>query len=179
MSIKTSMKMRIKRWTGILCLLVAGMGCISAALPQGGKTDKYGGKESASVQLLAKPKLRGSGRVTFKCRVVRYGPRYRLLAKVLRNDSAVHIVKPGVRLMLADGDSVVLKPERTPGCCSDWADGRWYNASFRLSASDVINLRAGKVVRVAIPSDQGEIRREVSGRKQTVLAELLQSIERD
>lgn len=163
----------------ILCLLVAGMGCLSAAGPEKVKPDKYGVRESASAQLLAKTKLREKGKVVFKCRVSRYNDRYMLLAKVLRNDSAVHIISPGVKFMLADGDSVVLKAERPQACCSSWADGRWYNASFKLPEAAVEKLKNGKVVSLGIPSDKGEIIRETASGKQDALAELLQSVGED
>lgn len=163
----------------ILCLLVAGMGSLSAGSPRKVKPDKYGVRESASAQLLAKAKLREKGKVVFKCRVSRSGSKYMLLAKVLRNDSAVHIISPGVKFMLADGDSVVLKAERPQACCSSWADGRWYNASFKFSPSDVGNLKAGKVVSVHIPSNKGEIVRETAPGQQDALAKLLLSVEED
>lgn len=163
----------------ILCLLMAGTGCLSAGSPQKVKADKHGVRESASVQLLPKTKLREKGKVVFKCRVSRYGDRYMLLAKVLRNDSAVHIVSPGVKFMLADGASVVLKAERPSACCSSWADGRWYNVSFKLSPSDVESLKAGKIVSVLIPSDKGDIFRETASGKKDALSELIQSVEGD
>lgn len=163
----------------ILCLLVAGMGSLSAGGSRKVKPDKYGVRESASAQLLAKTKLREKGKVVFKCRVSRYGDKYMLLAKVLRNDSAVHIISPGVKFMLADGDSVVVKAERPRACCSSWADGRWYNASFKLSPSAVESLKAGKVVSIHIPSDKGEIIRLTASGRQDALAELLQSVEGD
>ena len=102
-----------------------------------------------------------------------------LLAKVLRNDSAVHIVSPGVRFMLADGDSVTLRAERPRACCSGWADGRWYNVSFKLPGTAIEKLRNGKVTSVRIPSDKGEIVRETASGRQEALAELLQSVEGD
>lgn len=163
----------------ILCLLVAGMGSLSAGGPKKVKPDKYGVRESASAQLLANTKLREKGKVVFKCRISHYGDQYMLLAKVLRNDSAVHIVSPGVKFMLADGDSVVLKAERPRACCSSWADGRWYNASFKLAPSDVERLKAGKITALHIPSDKGEIVRQTASGKEDALAELLQSVGED
>lgn len=163
----------------ILCLLMAGMGDLSAGGPKKVKPDKYGVRESASAQLLAKTKLREKGKVVFKCRVSRSGDKYMLLAKVLRNDSAVHIINPGVKFMLADGDSVVLKAERPTACCSSWADGRWYNASFKLPEAAAGKLRMGKITSVHIPSDKGEIVRETAEGKQDALAELLQSVAED
>ncbi|MDO4181735.1 MAG: hypothetical protein Q4D36_10665, partial [Bacteroidales bacterium] len=163
----------------ILCLLVAGMGSLSAGTPRKVKADKYGVKESASAQLLAKTKLREKGKVVFKCRVSQYNDRYMLMAKVLRNDSAVHIVSPGVKFMLADGDSVVLKAERPAACCSSWADGRWYNASFKMPEAAVEKLRTKKITSIHIPSDKGEIVRETADGKQDALAELIQSVEKD
>ena len=163
----------------ILCLLVAGMGYLSAGSPKKVKADKYGVRESVSVQLLAKTKLREKGKVVFKCRVSHYGGQYMLLAKVLRNDSAVHVVSPGLKLMLADGDSVVLKAERARACCSSWADGRWYNASFKLAPSDVERLKSAKIIALHIPSDKGEIVRQTASGKEDALVGLLQSVEEE
>lgn len=163
----------------ILCLLVVGIGSLSAGSPKRIRPDKYGVRESGFVQLLGRTKLREEGKVVFKCRVSRHGDTYMLLAKVLRNDSAVHVINPGVKFLLSDGDSVVLKAERPAACCSSWADGRWYNASFKLSETVVAKLKAGKVVFVLIPSDKGEIIRKTVSGKQDALAGLLRSVERN
>lgn len=172
--------MMIKRHIlSILCLLVVGTGCLSAGYPQKAGADRSEVRESSSAQLLGKTKLRDKGKVVFKCRVARYKDNYVLLAKVLRNDSAVHIVSPGVSFVLDNGDSVVLKAERPDACCSTWADGRWYNASFKLSFSDVESLKTGTVVSVSIPSDKGEIVRPTASGKERALAELLQSVEEE
>lgn len=171
--------MKTNRLIFILCLLAAGMGSLSAGSPQRVKPDKHGVRESASVQLLDKTKPRGEGKAVFKCRVSRHGDTYMLLAKVLRNDSAVHIVSPGVKFMLADGGTVALKAERPAACCSSWADGRWYNASFKLSPSDVESLKAGKVTFVIIASDKGEIVRKAAAGKQDALAGLIRSVGKD
>ncbi len=173
------MRKRTRHIICILCLLIAGMGYLSAGSPKKVRADKYGVRESASAQLLAKAKLRGKWKVMFKCRVSHYGDQYILLAKVLRNDSAVHIVSPGVKFMLADGDSVVLKAERPKSCCSSWADGRWYNTSFKLAPSDVERLKVAKIVSLHIPSDKGEIIRQTADGKKDALAELLQSVEEE
>lgn len=160
-----------------LCLLVVGLGVLTAWTPRKVKADKYGVCESASAQLLSKVGLRGHGRAVLKCRVAQASGRYELRAKALLNDSAVHIVKPWLRLMLADGDSVVLRPERRHRCCSEWADGRWYNASFPLSLSDVERLKSSEVVAVCISSDRDEIVREVASGRGDALSVLLQSVE--
>ena len=171
--------MKTRHIVCLLCLLVAGMGSLSAVSPKRVKPDKYGVRESVSVQLLAKTKLREKGKVVFKCRVSHYGGQYMLLAKVLRNDSAVHVVSPGLKLMLADGDSVVLKAERPRACCSSWADGRWYNASFKLAPSDVERLKSAKIIALHIPSDKGEIVRQTASGKEDALVGLLQSVEEE
>lgn len=170
------------RWGGLLlflCLLLAGAGSLSAGSPKKVKADKYGVRESAAVRLLAKTKLREKGKVEFKCRVSRSGDKYMLLAKILRNDSAVHVVNPGMKLFLASGDSVVLRAERPRSCCSSWADGRWYNVSFKLSATAVDKLKVEEVTSISIPSDKGEITRETATGKQDALARLLRSVEEE
>lgn len=169
--------MKMNRLFCILCLLIAGMGFISASSLQKRKTDKCEVKESAAIQLLAKTKLREKEKVVFKCRVARYGNQYVLLAEVLKNDSAVHIVKPGVRFMLADGDSIVLKPERKAGCCSEWADGKWYNASFKLNTDDVERFKSNEIVSISILSDKEEINREIATGKGNALAKILTSLD--
>lgn len=158
-----------------LCLLAAGMGCLSAGSPRKVKADEYGGRESASVELLS-PKRLKDGRITFKCRIARHDDKYTMLAKVLKNDSAMHIVRPGVKFALANGDSVVLKAERPSACCSSWADGRWYNASFKLNDSDVEKLRNADVLALTIPFYGGEISRATASGKENAIAELLQSV---
>ena len=78
--------------------------------------------------------------------------------------------------MLADGDSVVLKAERARACCSSWADGRWYNASFKLAPSDVERLKSAKIIALHIPSDKWEIVRQTASGKEDALVGLLQSV---
>jgi len=158
-----------------LCLLAAGIGYISASSPQKAKADRYGVRESAPAELLSKKKQDG-GKITFKCRITRYNDDYRLLAKILKNDSAMHIVRPGIKISLSDGDSVVLKAERPAACCSSWADGRWHNTSFKLNATDVEKLTEADVLSITIPFYEGEISRKTAPGKEKAIRKLLQSI---
>lgn len=160
----------------VLCLLVAGMGAVSAGSPKKVKADKYGVKESVSAELLSKKKQE-DGKVTFKCRITRYKDQYTMLAKVLKNDSAMHIVRSGVKFALTDGDSVVLKAERPATCCSSWADGRWYNVSFKLDEADVEKLKGSGILSVTIPYYGGEADRMIASGKENAVVELLQSLD--
>jgi len=171
------MKRRTRNIICILCLLLVGTGCISAGTPRKVRADKYGVKESATVDLLSGKKLRDSGKVTFRCRISRYGDRCMLLAKVLKNDSAMHIVNPGVKFMLADGDSVVLKAERPRACCGEWADGRWYNAAFKLGDADIEKMKNSEMVSVSIHIPDGVVCRDIAPGKKNVVVEQLQSVE--
>jgi len=161
-----------------LCLLTAGTGFAAAGSPKKVKADKYGVRRSAPVELLS-GKRQAGGRVTFKCRIVRDGSKCMMFAKILKNDSALHLVRPGIRFMLANGDTVVLEPEREAACCSNWADGRWYNASFTLRESDVERLGSTAIRSVSIPFYGGEISRHTASGKEKALAELLQSVGED
>jgi len=160
----------------ILCLLIAGIGYLSASSPKDVKADKYGVKESASVDLLTKKKL-DDGKITFKCRISRYNDKYMMLANVLKNDSAIYIARPGIKFLLANGDSVILKAERPSSCCSSWADGRWYNASFKLNDSDVNKFKRADVLTIIIPFLGGEISRTTASGKENAITRLLQSVE--
>ncbi len=171
------MRKRMRYIVCILCLLVTGMGCLMADTPRKVQTDKRGVTESATVDLLPKKKLRDSGKVTFRCRISRSGNSCMLLAKVLKNDSAMHIVSPGVKFMLADGDSVVLKAERPRACCSEWADGRWYNAAFRLGDAEIEKMRNSGIVSVSIHVPDKVVSREVAPGKEDAVKKLLQSVE--
>lgn len=171
------MKRRTRHIICILCLLIAGIGCISAGTPRKVRADKYGVKESATVDLLPKKKLRDSGKVTFRCRISKYGDRCMLLAKVLKNDSAMHIVSPGVKFMLADGDSVVLKAERPRACCSEWADGCWYNAAFKLGDADIEKMKSSGMVSVSIHIPDGVVCRDIAPGKKDAVEKQLRSVE--
>jgi len=161
----------------ILCLLVAGTGYLSAGSPRGKvKADRHGVKESATAEFLPSKKQAG-GKITFKCRITLRNGEYTLLAKVLKNGSAMHIVRPGATFVLANGDSVVLKAERPSACCSSWADGRWYNAAFRLHAADVEKLANTGILSVTIPFYGGEVSRNAAPGKENAIAKLLQSLE--
>lgn len=168
---------RTKTFICILCLLLAGMGYISAGTPRKVQADKHGVTESATVDLLPKKKLRDSGKVTFRCRISKYGDRCMMLAKVLKNDSAMHIIRPGVRFMLANGDSLVLKAERPRACCSEWADGRWYNAAFKLGTSDIEKLKSSGIVSLSIHVPDGVVCRDVAPGKEDAVEKQLRSVE--
>lgn len=171
------MKKRTRHIICILCLLIVGMGCVMAGTPRNVKADKRGVVESATVDLLSKKKLRDSGKVTFRCRISKYGDRCMMLAKVLRNDSAMHIVRPGVKFMLADGDSLVLKAERPRACCSEWADGRWYNIAFRLGEADIEKMKNSGIVSVSIHIPDEVVIRDIAPGKEDAVEKLLRSIE--
>lgn len=141
------------------------------------KADKRGVVESATVDLLSKKKLRDSGKVTFRCRISKYGDRCMMLAKVLRNDSAMHIVRPGVKFMLADGDSLVLKAERPRACCSEWADGRWYNVAFKLGEADIEKMKNSGIVSVSIHIPDEVVIRDIAPGKEDAVEKLLRSVE--
>lgn len=171
------MKKRTRHIICILCLLIVGMGCVMAGTPRNVKADKRGVVESATVDLLSKKKLRDSGKVTFRCRISKYGDRYMMLAKVLRNDSAMHIVRPGVKFMLADGDSLVLKAERPRACCSEWADGRWYNVAFKLGEADIEKMKNSGIVSVSIHIPDEVVSRDIVPGKEDTVKKLLRSVE--
>ena len=171
------MKKRTRHIICILCLLIMGMGCIMAGTPRNVKADKRGVVESTTVDLLSKKKLRDSGKVTFRCRISKYGGRCMMLAKVLRNDSAMHIVRPGVKFMLADGDSLVLKAERPRACCSEWADGRWYNVALRLGEADIEKMKNRGIVSVSIHIPDEVVIRDIAPGKEDAVEKLLRSVE--
>jgi len=162
----------------ILCLLLAGIGYLSAGSPRKVKADKYGVKESISAELLSKKKLK-NGKISFKCRITRRDDNYMMFARILKNDSSMRIVRPGVMFALSNGDSVVLRAGRTSACCSSWADGRWYNAAFELKKSDVVKLGEAEIISITIPFNGGEICRATSTGKRNAIAKLLQSLEED
>lgn len=162
----------------ILCLLIAGVGYLSASSSPKVKADKYGVKESTSVDLLPKKRL-DDGKITFKCRISRCNNKYMMLANVLKNDSAIYIARSGIKFLLANGDSVILKAERPSSCCSSWADGRWFNASFKLKDSDVDKLKRADVLTVIIPFHGREISRATASGKENAITRLLQSVEDD
>lgn len=171
------MKKSTRHIVCILCLLIAGMGCIMAGSPQKVQADRRGVAESATVNLLPKKKLRDSGKVTFRCRISRYGDSCMMLAKVLRNDSSMHIVRPGVKFMLTNGDSVILKAERPKACCSEWADGRWYNAAFRLGDADIEKMKGNGIISVSIHTPDEVVSRDIASGKEDAVKKLLQSVE--
>lgn len=158
----------------ILCLLLVGIGCGTS---QKVHTDKYGVRESTTIDLLSKKKVRDQGKITFKCRISKFEDSYIMLAKVLKNDSAMHIVRPGIKFMLANGGYLMLKAERPEACCSSWADGRWYNAAFRLGATDIEKLKSKGIVSLSIYVPDGVVSCEVPFGKAYSVAEQLKSID--
>lgn len=161
----------------LLFLLAAGAAGLSAGSPGKSGEEGYSVRESPTVQVLDRKGDRGGAKAEFKCRAVRYGDGYMLLASVLRNDSAVHVVSPGVEFLLAGGGSVVLEAQRPQACCSGWADGRWYNAAFVMSGPDVVRLRDAEVEALRIHSDKGEILRQTAPGRRDALAKMIRSVE--
>jgi len=159
-------------------VLTASIGCLSAGSPKKPEADKYSVIESSSAELLPRKKQAGN-KVTFRCRITRYNNDYTLLAKILKNDSAMHVMRPGIKFSLSDGDSVVLKAERPAACCSSWADGRWYNTSFKMNASDMEKLADADIISVTIPYNGGEISRSISTGKGNAIRKMLQSVGED
>jgi len=154
------------------------MGYLPAGSSKKVRADKYGVRRSVQTELLSKKKQK-DGKLIFKCCVVRNNDKYMLLAKILRNDSSLHVMSPGVRFVMADGDTVVLKPERDAACCSNWADGRWYNTAFKLNEAEVEKLRNADILSVTVPFYGGEISRNIVSGKEKAVAEQLRSVGED
>jgi len=159
-----------------ISLSIAGIGYLSANPPQKVKANKYGVKESSNVEILADKKM-PDGKIHFKCNLVHYDDQYMMFAKIMKNDSSLHIVRSGMKFLLTDGDSVILSPERGAACCSEWADGRWYNTSFKLNNQDVEKLKAANIQSISITYFGGTANREPSPSKEGAIAERLRSIE--
>lgn len=79
--------------------------------------------------------------------------------------------------MLADGDSVVLKAERPKACCSEWADGRWYNAAFKLEASDIGKLKGSGIVSMSIHVLDGVVKCDIASGRNNAVAGQLRSVD--
>lgn len=163
----------------VLCLLMTGIGRASTLTLKKVKPNKYGVCESTTVKLLSQKKQEDE-KLTFKCRILRNGKQYVMHAQILCNDSSAHIVSPGVKFMLSDGDCVVLKPERDAACCSNWADGRWYNTTFKLDSDNVEKLKTSDILSVSIPlyGRKEMVRQTATGMEHSV-AELLLSVAED
>jgi len=168
--------MKLKIINCILCLFIVGTGFLNAGSAQKIKTDRYGAKESEPIEMLSKKK-QDNVKLTFRCSVHRYRDRYTLHAKILRNDISVHIVKPGLKFILSDQDSVILKPERHASCCSDWADGRWFNASFIINTQDIDKLKTANIRSVTIPFINGTISRPTLPDKESAVADMLHAVD--
>lgn len=162
----------------VLCLLVAGIGCVTAVTTSGKAGDGRGVvTESSTADIISRKGQPRQGKVTFRCRIVREDGRCMMLARIERNDSAVHIVSPGVTFMLSDGGSVTLRAVRPRACCSGWSDGSWYNAAFRLGEADVERLSAAGMVSVSLTTDCGTVSRKVAPGREDAVRRMLQSLE--
>lgn len=171
--------MKLKYIVCTVCLLVAGIGYVSAGTGENPRAEsRKEVRESSAVQFLAGKKRDGDGRVSMRCTVARCDTATVLRARILKGDFAVQVVQPGLRLVLQNGKSVMLKPERKPACCGDWAAGRWNNVSFRLSESDIELLKKYDIVSLVISTGQEEdIERNIALGKQGAIGGLLRSVE--
>lgn len=162
-----------------ICLLVAGIGYASAGAGKSpGAESRKKVRESSAIQLLAGKKRDDDGRVSMRCCIARCDTAFILQARILKGNFAVQVVRPGLRLVLQNGESVILKPECKPACCGDWAAGRWNNVSFRLSESDTGLLKKYDVISIVISTGKEEnIERNIALGKQGAIGRLIRSIE--
>jgi len=171
--------MKFKHILCIICLLVAGIGYASAVSGENtGAEGRKKVKESSAIQLLRGNKRDNDGRVSMKCSVACCDTALVLRARILKGDFAVQVVKPGLRLVLENGETVTLKPERKSACCGDWAAGRWNNVSFRLSESDIEMLKKYDVVSIVVSTGKAEdIERDIAPDKQGAIGKLIRAVE--
>jgi len=169
--------MKFKHIICAVCLLAAGIGYASAGSGENtGAEVRRTVRESSAVRLLAGGKR--DGRVSLKCSVARCDTTIVLRARILQGDFAVQVVRPGLRLVLDNGESITLAPERKSACCGDWAAGRWNNVSFRLAPSDIETLKKHAVVSIVVSTGKGEdIERNIASGKQGAISRLIRSVE--
>ncbi len=170
--------MKLKHIICTVCLLAAGIGHTLAATWESEGTESHKkAKESSDVRFISGSRNDGEGRVTLRWRAVSYGSNVILQARILRNNFMVQVVKPGLGLLLENGETITLTPERKPGCCGDWATGKWNNVSFLLTASDIEKLKENAVKTVTIPTrDEGTIECSVPSGKQKAFGKILRSV---
>ncbi len=171
--------MKFKHIICAVCLLMAGIGYASAGSGENTGTDgRKKVKESSAIQLLSGNKRDNGGRVSIKCSIARCDTAIVLRARILKGDFAVQVVKPGLCLVLENGESVMLEPERRSACCGDWATGRWNNVSFRLSESDIGMLKKHPVVSIVVSTGkEQDIERDIASDKQDAIGKLIQAVE--
>lgn len=170
--------MKLKHIMCAVCLLAAGICCASTGSGDTSTEGRKRVKESAAVQLFAGNKRDAGGRVSVKCSIARCDTAIVLRVQILKGDFAVQVARPGLRLVLDNGESVTLSPQRKPACCGDWAAGRWNNLSFRLSCSEAETLKKHSVVSILVFTGKSEhIEREIASGKQDVIGKLIQSVE--
>lgn len=171
--------MKCKHIICVVCLLAAGIGYASAGPGDNtGAENRKKVKESSAVQLLAGNRRDGGGRVSMKCSIVRCDTAVVLQSRILQGDFAVQVVRPGLRLVLENGESVTLEPERKSACCGDWAAGRWNNVSFRLSSSDIEMLKREGIVSIVVSTSRGgEIKRDIASGRQGAIGKLIRAVE--
>lgn len=167
------------RFRYFLCALVllAGTGLSSVA---GNNPDHSApGIQSRTKELFKGVKDGAEGKVSFKCRIIRKGEEYSLLACILQENVSVHIVKPGVTFAFEDGSSLILNAEIETSCCSNWADGRWYNAEFKLTEKEKEALESNAIASVTIPHSLGVISRSLNPSTGNAISSLISSVENE
>ncbi len=170
--------MKLKHIICAVCLLAAGICCASTGSGEHTAEGRKRVRESAAVQLLTGNRRDAGGRVSVKCSVARCDTAIVLRVRILKGDFAVQVARPGLRLVLDNGEAVTLLPQRKPACCGDWAAGRWNNLSFRLSRSEAETLKKHNVVSILVFTGKSEnIEREIAPGKQDVICKLIRSVE--
>ena len=159
-------------------LLVAGIWHAEAA--SGAEPERKTAK-TAAEQLLRGSRRDSSGRISVRCQAVWADTAVVLQARILRGDYAVRVARRGLRLELENGETVILDPERQPGCCGDWAQGRWNSVSFRLSEEEREVLEEQDIVSVSILAEVGlgertEIEHKVPSGKQKTIGRMLRRL---
>lgn len=159
-------------------LLVAGIWHAEAA--RGAEPERKTAK-TAAEQLLRGSRRDSSGRISVRCQAVRMDTSVVLQARILRDDYAVRVSRGGLRLELENGETLTLDPERQPGCCGDWAQGRWNSVSFRLSEEEREKLEGQDLVSVTLlaevgPEERIGIERKVPSGKRKAIGRMLRRL---
>ena len=138
--------------------------------------DKYTKAETieSSLETLYSVNFMGSGWCNkFEFCIRRINGEYAMPANILMNEIVKYTENDGIFLLLEDNSTIFLKTSYTGVGGEAFANGYWFNTSFRLSPTDVEKLKNHKVTSIRIKFMGGHYDRDLKKNKQELIMKSL------
>lgn len=144
--------------------------------------DKFTKAETieTSVERLYTKNFMASGFTNiFECCIRKINGVYSMPANILMHEIVKYDEKSGVVFLLSNGETVTLRTNYTGIGGEHFGNGYWFRTSFSLLSSDVEKLRNNNIVSVRIMYLGNSFDRDVKSKKQGIVAEMLNLVDKE